>query len=1155
MPPEPATLPLAVARPAQGLGPPTPSTPGGLAFAADQPPRQVGSLPTAVMLQQRVGQVVQTVAGVAGAVEARLTLCTTLMGSAVSQCKAAVANDLGRRIESIKRQCQGSIDCVTQQLANAQAEAASLAAQGGCPQTLAGWTAGQAVNLLRRDGPDALSQWIANPSDAVCPDDSLPVGVANPFAWRSSPGQTYGPYSVDHTTPYNPVYGPPPALPLGQAPGSLPTALPGEPLSPGESPPGAMPPGPVGPPPAPNQIFGGGPWTPPQYNCGDPPPPQPPPPFLPASAWEVHPEGGFGPRTPSSCGLPGVCCGSIFDGHGNAVTVDPSTGGASWSNVNGGGGGGHVTGALLSMARVQANYCYWLAQCGPGSGAGGGSGGGGGGGGGGPGQCPPPPTCPACNKPTCDCECVKKCNDETKKTATKWYVYKRGDGTCYVAEQTSPTEIEGDELVGDYDNETQAILTAQQCKPQPPTPTSSQPPVINNLAGGIWCSLDVCETIAAIDAGETVGDIDLPTWLQPALISGAAYVPANDQSIAGLPFAIRYPVALLKAAVYYPVSWIGAFLRGFACPASGVPEVVYSLNLYRAVVGFLGRFVGGVADDALIEPEQTVHYLCPQRIPTSAEADAAYLTDSIDASLWQCWVRANNDCDIPRQKIIDSKRSRLGVNEQIALYRRGLIDEETYNANIRQLGFLEPEQASQYYALSQQVPPVSELIRMMVRDVADEGLVQQFGMDDLFVDKWTGQLRDWGFSQGITDTFARYEWRAHWTIPSPGQLYEMYHRFRGLNPDDPRYVDESIITTALQQQDMLPYWIPRYLGISFRPLTRIDAGRAYEVGVLPPTALRTAYTDLGYSDENADTLVQFKRRQVAVRIRSLPIVTMYRKKLLNRTAVYESLLSQNYEPDSINSALDYAAMLSASETTAKCVSSTRKRYLLGEVNTAALQGILVGYGLDTEQAISTATAWECERAARGKLAPAEKLCRWFKSGIITQGDYINRLINLGWTGQDVQNHVDQCQKEIDTEALKLQLQTQRKQEAAAKAAAKAAQQLERQQQQQAQRMAKMALQEARLSRRQFQNITKAAQWLSKNTQMDWMTAYTLVIDGIRYGIDHYQLDWQAAIDSAVKVAYSTKHNDPAAIAAQMEQGMRAEWLAFQTSAIDGSEVL
>ncbi|HET6917659.1 MAG TPA: hypothetical protein VFH56_16350 [Acidimicrobiales bacterium] len=805
-----------------------------------------------------------------------------------------------------------------------------------------------------------------------------------------------------------------------------------------------------------------------------------------------------------------------------------------------------------AWAAAKAAQCLYSQQCQPGSGDSGGSGGSGGGGGYQTGTCP---VCPVCSKPGCDCACFKKCQEQDPKPKVKWYVYKRTDGTCYVAEQTEPTEIEGDELQGEYTDETEAILVAQQCKKAKPPKPVPEAPVTPQAGGGVWCSTEVCNSIDATLGVVTIPELAAQPWIYSALLNGANYDPDSDQSLQGSPFLVRLVIGTFKGVAGSIAVSIGSFLRGMFCPSSGQSPAFFSINLYRTVVGFLRIFIGPVADDLEIEPGYSSHYLCPQRIPTSAEADAAYLSKSIDTGLWSCWVRANNDCDEPRLKIIDSKRSRLGVGELVALFMRGEIDHPTYYDSMRQLGFLYEQQADQYLTLANQIPPVSELVRMMVRDVADEGLVTKFGMDTDFGKKWQGQLKEWGKNQGVGDLFAKYEWRAHWSIPAPGQLYDMYHRLRGLDPADPNYVDLSTIETALEQQDILPYWIGKFIAISFRPLTRIDAGRAYELSAIDETRLKRSFTDLGYNDEDADTMVKFKKRQLGVRMRTLPPVSLYKKGLIPRNTAQGMLAADGYDAALITSALDYAQKLAAASTTAACVKSLKKRYMLGEVTQAQLAGELVGLNMDAFQANATAQAWQCERSARGKLASVAILCKWFKQNLINQGDYVTRLSNLGWHAAEIANHIQVCKNEIDAEKLKQQLAEQKQQEQAAKQAAALAAKLAREQQQQAEKLARLALKEAKLTRRQFQRITEAAKYMVKAGVLDFATAYNQIISAINTGLVVYQLDGQAAIDAALKAAQSLTAKNFADYPMLAEQAEKAEWLSFQAAVIDGSEML
>src|SRR4030095_10770556 len=110
------------------------------------------------------------------------------------------------------------------------------------------------------------------------------------------------------------------------------------------------------------------------------------------------------------------------------------------------------------------------------------------------------------------------------------------------------------------------------------------------------------------------------------------------------------------------------------------------------------------------------------------------------------------------------------------------------------------------------------------------------------------KLKDWAEFQGLTPDMMKYVFRAHWTIPSPGQLFTFYQRLR----DNPKFGgrDKLLeqVKNALIQQDILPFWHDHFLAVSFHPLGRVDIRRAFNNGTLKDDELVPAYRQLGYSD-------------------------------------------------------------------------------------------------------------------------------------------------------------------------------------------------------------------------------------------------------------------------------------------------------------------
>lgn len=145
----------------------------------------------------------------------------------------------------------------------------------------------------------------------------------------------------------------------------------------------------------------------------------------------------------------------------------------------------------------------------------------------------------------------------------------------------------------------------------------------------------------------------------------------------------------------------------------------------------------------------------------------------------------------------------------------------------------------------------SDYIRFGARDAFDDEVAQRDGTDEGAPKEVPELLK----ALGYRPEDARLAWRAHWELPSPTQVFEMMHRGE-LKPGE---VDEY-----LKQADYSPRWRPLMKAISYNPITRTDAKRAYKLGLggFDDARLKKAYTDLGYNDSDASLLVEFTRLDV-----------------------------------------------------------------------------------------------------------------------------------------------------------------------------------------------------------------------------------------------------------------------------------------------------
>lgn len=134
-----------------------------------------------------------------------------------------------------------------------------------------------------------------------------------------------------------------------------------------------------------------------------------------------------------------------------------------------------------------------------------------------------------------------------------------------------------------------------------------------------------------------------------------------------------------------------------------------------------------------------------------------------------------------------------------------------------------------------QIPPVTDVIRMQLREVYLEGRREELvGTEDRPI--FDALMKEWGFDKFHADSY----WGAHWILPSIGQLNEMLFR---------NVIDRETWERFVRFNDLEPSSIPRLGEIIFNPYTRVDVRRMARLGILSDEQLLQAYADLGFFAE------------------------------------------------------------------------------------------------------------------------------------------------------------------------------------------------------------------------------------------------------------------------------------------------------------------
>lgn len=449
----------------------------------------------------------------------------------------------------------------------------------------------------------------------------------------------------------------------------------------------------------------------------------------------------------------------------------------------------------------------------------------------------------------------------------------------------------------------------------------------------------------------------------------------------------------------------------------------------RAITNFVGLFVGDSLNQVKTPLTQHSNFLCPVGMPDYREATAAWLRNAITEETRDCWTRACGMRDDLWRIVAESQRSRFTPDQLVRLLNRGDITAQEFTGEIRELGYTQETDATRWRQLGKQIPGPSDLVRFMLRDVADPKIVQRFGLDDSFADKFQGDLVRQAAAQGLAPETMRDYWRAHWSIPSPTQLYEMFHRLRNRQAGDDLQVTLEDVRTALEQQDILPYWIDKLLAVSFRPLRLVDTAKAFKQGTIDQEEVRKVYQAIGYSDDDADILVAFQGRDKLDTFARGPWGKRFLAGGINGAQLAQEMTRVGFGQAEQATIRGQLLELLEANRKAKCAGNIRRRQMRGELDKATAQAELLGIGLDGDQAVLLTEAWACERATRGKEFSGAQLCKLYSDGVITGPEFVRRLEAVGWQRDDAVKLYEQCSRDLERKRRAEETRLLRQQEA------------------------------------------------------------------------------------------------------------------------------
>lgn len=702
-------------------------------------------------------------------------------------------------------------------------------------------------------------------------------------------------------------------------------------------------------------------------------------------------------------------------------------------------------------------------------------------------------TCQGCGQSPCCCKggVCEPCDPAKEKDYIGWC--NQSTGVVVVTKKTDPPPGAGFGQVSQSDDAQLAFSEAQQFCGKKAGPFPKPPQLSPESSDAPFCDITSFSSTSAM-----LGVVDVPAKLfQTAAFAEVASATArlgldgvNLGNFGEILIGIYKSISLGPPEMASEIAPVVGAALGCNSPIwlKGV-QAIAAVGLTKQMTGVdLGQFATSI--------EYAMNASCRRIFVDPDKAIACYLANSMEYESLDTHWAINGICAADLDAYIDAARSKPIPFQLSQMRRRELIDADDYHVGMRRVGYLNGGERENLYKLTEQVPTLSDIIRLMVRDADDDspnGPVVKFNLDAQFNQKYGRQLKQWSEWQGVPELFAKYAWRAHWEIPSPTALFNFWHRLR----KRPGFEQlEQDIKTALIQQDILPYWHQHYLETNYLPLGRVDIRRSYQIGTLSDKEMETAISELGYSDENTDRLVKFTKRLRDISAAGHKAIKLWLKWSISRATARQRMVADGLPVKVVDDALSDAEIGFASSTYAasfvrgdlprnllvaaltghgvsgigasqiatilapritshpaersyaagtmtrenaaqqmaaygmntdviermlvaidsaildsdivNCQRGIKRRYLMGELDRMDATNLLQNRGTTPERARQLLDSWGCEKSSVGRQVPAAKLCKWLGEGIITGGDFTNRLEKLGYSAADAARMLNDC---------------------------------------------------------------------------------------------------------------------------------------------------
>jgi len=391
--------------------------------------------------------------------------------------------------------------------------------------------------------------------------------------------------------------------------------------------------------------------------------------------------------------------------------------------------------------------------------------------------------------------------------------------------------------------------------------------------------------------------------------------------------------------------------------------------------------------------------------PNPAPVDALVRSMIVDpgrASENRAKLKSHGYDDTQIDNIVLSHYRMVDDNVLRINFLRGNITETTLYERMRELGYTDVR-TGEIIQTWQYLPGPQDLLFMVAKEAFEPDSVKLLGLGDEFPVDQVSFMKQ----QGISEFWSKKYWAAHWNQPSIGQGFEMFHR---------GVITYEELQLLFKTVEIPPFWRDKLTKIAYQPLARVDVRRMHDMGVIGPDRLVKAYTDIGYSPDDAVDMANFTIKFNTANNQEVTrgsVTSGYEDGLISRADALELLLSLDYDDDTADWYLNQADYNREKKLLDLQMDNVKEKFLLSISTETQTRSDLNAMGLRGEKITALLESWYLDQYKYSALPSKSDLDRFLLRGIISQDQYRQVMTRHGFAANHLQWFIEELQPEVD----------------------------------------------------------------------------------------------------------------------------------------------